>query len=47
MVICFLANGFEEVEALTPVDCLRRCEKEVLTVGIGGVIVKSSHGVRL
>ena len=45
MVICFLANGFEEVEALTPVDCLRRCEKEVLTVGIGGVIVKSSHGV--
>ncbi len=45
MVICFLANGFEEIEGLTPVDCLRRCEKEVVTVGIGDVIIKGSHGI--
>ena len=45
MVVCFLANGFEEIEGLTPVDCLRRCEKEVVTVGVGGVIIKGSHGI--
>ena len=44
MVVCFLANGFEEIEGLTPVDCLRRCEKEVVTVGVGGVIIKGSNG---
>ncbi len=45
MVVCFIANGFEEIEALMPVDCLRRCEKEVVTVGIGGCIIKGSHGI--
>ena len=41
----FFADGFEEIEGLTPVDCLRRCEKEVVTVGVGGVIIKGSHGI--
>lgn len=45
MIYCFLANGFEEVEALTPVDCLRRCEVDVKTVGIGSNIITGSHGV--
>lgn len=45
MVVCFIANGFEEIEALTPVDCLRRCELDVLTVGIGSCIVRGSHGI--
>lgn len=45
MVYVFLADGFEEVEALTPVDCLRRCGIEVVTVGVSGEYVKSSHNV--
>ena len=45
MVLVFLASGFEEIEALTPVDCLRRCEKEVRTVGVGSRAVTGSHGI--
>lgn len=33
--VVFLANGFEEVEALTPVDYLRRSGVEVITVATG------------
>ncbi len=45
MIYVFLAEGFEEIEALTPVDCLRRAGKSVCTVGIGGTVVKGSHGI--
>lgn len=45
MVYVFLAQGFEEVEALSPVDVLRRCGVEVKTVGVGEKIVTSSHNV--
>lgn len=45
MIYIFLANGFEETEAVTPIDILRRCGKEVVTVGIGGTAIKSSHGI--
>ncbi len=45
MIYVFLAEGFEEVEALTPVDMLRRCELDVITVGVGGEAVLSSHNI--
>ena len=32
----FLANGFEEVEALAPVDILRRGGVEVKTISVTG-----------
>ncbi|MDE7289259.1 MAG: DJ-1/PfpI family protein [Oscillospiraceae bacterium] len=45
MIYVFLAPGFEETEAIAPIDILRRCGKEVITVGIGDNIIKGSHGI--
>lgn len=45
-VYMFLAEGFEQTEALAPVDVLRRGGIEVVTVSIGESLwVESSHGV--
>lgn len=45
MVYVLLADGFEEVEALAPVDILRRAGVEVRLVGVTGRTVVGSHGV--
>ena len=45
-VYVLLADGFEEIEALTPVDMLRRADVEVVTVSImGREEVNGSHGI--
>ncbi len=45
MIIVLLADGFEEIEALTPVDMLRRAGLDVKTVGMNGKIVAGSHKI--
>ena len=47
-VYVFLADGFEDVEALIPVDVLRRGGVEVTTVSISDFpLVQSAHGVNI
>lgn len=45
MIAVLLADGFEEIEVLTPVDMLRRAGLEVLTVGITSKIAVGAHGI--
>ena len=46
MIYVFLATGFEDIEALAPVDIMRRAGLDVQTVSITGErVVESAHGV--
>ena len=45
MVYILLGTGFEEIEALTPVDLLRRAGVEVRTVGLNGKVVYGGHAI--
>ncbi len=45
MVYMLLGTGFEETEAIAPLDLLRRADIPVLTVGVSGKIVYGSHGI--
>ena len=49
MVYVFLADGFEEIEALTPVDLLRRAGVQVMTVSIypGRTEVEGARKIRV
>lgn len=48
-VYVFLADGFEDVEALIPVDVLRRGGVDVVTVSVmdDSQVVESAHGVQM
>ena len=46
MIYLFLANGFEEVEALFTLDVIRRAELEIKTVGVGETTtITGAHGI--
>ncbi|MBQ8545720.1 MAG: DJ-1/PfpI family protein [Clostridia bacterium] len=45
MVYIFLANGFEEIEALCVLDFLRRANIDTQTVGIGEKTITGSHKI--
>ncbi len=45
MVYMLLGTGFEETEAIAPLDLLRRAGVQIQTVGINGKIVYGSHGI--
>ncbi len=47
MIVTLLANGFEEIEALTPVDVLRRAGLNVKTCAIGEKEVVGAHGIKV
>ena len=47
MIYVFLANGFEETEAIAPIDMLRRAKLDVKTVGVGTPTPTSSHGIQV
>lgn len=46
-IFVFIADGFEEVEAVTPIDYLRRAGLDVITVGIPAREVVSAHGIKM
>jgi len=48
MLHIFLADGFEEIEALTTIDILRRCGLEVQIVSVAGTrLIHGSHDMSI
>ena len=47
MIYVFLADGFEEIEAIAPIDVLRRAGLTVKTVGVQRTTVVGAHGIAI
>jgi len=46
-VLVILAEGFEEIEAVTIIDVLRRADVEVVGASLGEIRVRGAHGLTL
>lgn len=46
-IVLFLAEGFEEVEAVTPADFLRRSGIELILAGVTGKTVTGAQGIKI
>ncbi|MDH8677104.1 DJ-1/PfpI family protein [Fusibacter bizertensis] len=47
MVYVFFAEGFEEIEALTVIDVLRRADIRTHMIGLNGLSVTGAHGIEV
>ena len=47
MVYVLLGTGFEEMEAIAPIDLMRRAGIQVMTVGVTGKTVTGGHGISI
>ena len=47
MIYVFLADGFEEIEALATVDILRRADIKTVTVGVGTKTPCGTHNIKV
>ena len=47
MVYVLLVDGFEEIEAIEPIDIMRRAGIDVKTVGVNSMTVTGSHGIKI
>lgn len=45
MIYMLLGTGFEETEAIAPLDLLRRAGVSVTTVGLNGKTIRGSHNI--
>ncbi len=46
-VLIILADGFEEIEAITPIDLMRRAGLDVLIAGLSKREIKGAHGITI
>ena len=45
MIYVLMVDGFEEIEAIEPIDIMRRAGLNVVTVGVNNQLVKGAHNI--